>query len=871
MSVLDQTRNQRGVQTLGTEFHNDVAGGHGYMIPHTNGSTYCVFARNFLDGVQQRRLFISYTTDGGLTWATPVQLTSGNWDDDPCGLQLDTGSTSSDIGIVFTRSSDATSTSTRTVYRIGVEVSGLTVNTPVDPLTGSPNGYKFPSLVKTSSGFAIYAISNALSSNAAVTVWTNTSFTTNNWVLASISNFWGGSTLNIYSLSVKRLANGDFAAISVVRTAFNGTVGGIPPRGIVRLDVYVTFSDDEGTTWSTPQNLTNYSGTPSLDLSGLTVAFDADLAQLTDGTVVVLYSEALTPQAISDTTTLALPSNAGNVICAVYHPVHNYLILGTDDPTNGGIWVYDLTGQTRTRLHTGSTPALWGNVIQDVSISSDGKYLAIGHSTGLEIVDTTSATISSWTITPIRTSTTPASLNADMQIVHFDTSGYLLYVAYGASSSSNVWGFVIDASSPTVLTNLNLTIGSNLTVINFFVQASDLLVVSSNYVGRTNKTTGASLYATNFSGASINAAAADDLNNEVVAVGIMASVTGLHRLTDSGSAFAIAQSFSPTTTPACPSSIDSRTLKTIPGVGCYFSSGATGAGSEGFYAFGPREPIGYITHHGGGQAMGENQFPPDLNGMSLIKSGDWRFSSDDSRSIYLSMTHLGRLRYGFFPYHTGTQQLTTAGVDFYDVVNINRVDAYRKLQKPRFAADSNDNLVIYVRKYDTADPNTPFAAMNGHVEPDAYKLMMRARILASSTRELQMRARIRVNQATSLDMQARIVFAQCLKMKARIVPINTVGISMRARIFGFQSTSVENQFLVESDQETTVRMTFIASTGNVRAQSMTMRARIVRSYTTEVTNHLIVTNQQVNPGVFSFSAEVTRLQNMTMQARITRP
>jgi hypothetical protein len=878
MAVIDLERNQKGIQTLGTEFQDLVAAGHGCVIAHTNGYTYCVFARNYSNAVDERRLYISKSTDNGVTWSAPTQLTSGNWDDNPSGIQLDTSSTTSDIGVVFTRATDPVTINSCTLTRIGIDQSTLALTTPVDPITGSPTGLKYPSLVKVAAGYKIFSITAVYASSADVSVYSNSDFTTNTWTGSTLATFWGSSTLNPFSLRVKRLANGDLAAISVVRTALNGATTQGPgnlPRAIVRTDVYVAFSADDGATWSAVQNLTNYSGTPSLDLIGLTVALDADLTQLSDGTVVVAYQEGITPQYVDSNTTLVLPSNVGNVTCAVYHSGKNYLILGCDDTTNGGLYIFDLTGQTVTHINTASTPAIWGNAVKTMDLSSDEKYLAVGHTAGLEIIDTTDPTISNWTITPIRTTTTPASRVASMHKVRFDSSGYNLYVSYGAASVSNVYGFWIDASAPSSLTDLMATIGGGVANVEFVITSGALYAIPiAGRISKTNKVTGADTYTTNIGGSSSwNTITMDDVNNEIIVTGTQSGGSnGLSRVSDTGSGFSVTQDFNTGTNP----SIGSLVLgvaqnRRVNGNGLFYNYGASGATTAGYYSFGIQKPLGWLNFARNDLDLGENAYNSTWQGSAVLKDGSWLLMTNGANAVLISLSKSGRPRYGFFPYNTGTHQLTTTGVDFYDMTNTLHLASYDKLQKISLTSDSLDTLICYFRKADLTIDTGQWSATIAYVEPDTRRLTMRARIRNTYTQTLDMRARIKATYTAALDMRARIVFAQCVYMRARIVPITSQSMTMRARIFARKQTVLENDFLVSAAQVTKMRSLFYATYGNVRNQSLTMKARIAPVYKQRMTSGFIVYNSQSGALMLQQAAALSTLQIMQVKARIAIP
>jgi hypothetical protein len=882
MSILDQQRNQKGVQALGTEFVGTTVAGHGCMIAHTNGNVYCVFARNYLDAVQERRLYISYSSDNGITWAAPTELTSGNWDDEPAGIQLDPTDTASEIGVVFLRTNSVTGTTqVPTLTRIGINASTLALTTPVDPITGSPTGYRSPALVQTSTGFLIFACN--VNPAAAMFVWSNTAFATNTWSSSNIGTFFGSATTLIFSVNAKRLANGHIGIVSAVRTALAGS-DAIPGTGnqdthIVRTDVFTAFSADDGGTWGSVQNLTNYAGTPLQDMIGQPIAFDADLAELSDGSVVVAFNEGFAPQVVATTlTTLGLGASAGSVTAVVYHPGKNYLIIGCADATNGGVFILDLTGQTVTRLHTSSTPAIWANTVASIDLSSDGKYLAVGHGSGLEIIDTTDALIANWTIVPIRTTTSPASLTNAVAYCRFDTSGYTLYVAYGAASSANVWGFLIDASNPVALTNLMSTTGGTIANNYFVITSGGLISVpgGTSRISKTNKSTGADTYTTTITGAAFNAIFHDDVNDEYVAFGTNASAAnGIHRISDSGAAFSITESFTATTNPAAKG--PANVLKqhgVIPGSGILYTQAAdTGSSTvRGFYSFIAQKPLGYVQSYQTAD-LGDTYMTLAPALIRPIKTDAWMFSglNNTAAALFIDLQHSGRVRYGFFPYVAGTQQLTTAGVDFYDMVNLTRVGtgAGNTLQKLSIDANATDDLFLYARKADYTGIANPLAAVNGHVEPDAYKLTMRGRVLKTITSTLDVRARIRNTYSATLDMRSRIVFAQCIYMKARIVPINTVTMTMGARIQGAKSSDLIVSYDVQALQSGQIRVQFSALTGYIARQGVSLQARIVPIKRSRMTGYFLVQAGAVSGGI-TFISTLKGMPTVAMRAFIQR-
>jgi len=150
MAVIDLQRQHVGIQSLSSQLSNYVAAGQGAMLLHTDGYVYCVFARTYIDGVSQRRLYMSRSNDTGLTWSTPIEISSGYWDDDPAIIQLDLGDTESDIGIVFTRND--------TLTRFTCDKDTGYATSPYDPITGTVQYKKWVNVVHTSGGFMILCL-----------------------------------------------------------------------------------------------------------------------------------------------------------------------------------------------------------------------------------------------------------------------------------------------------------------------------------------------------------------------------------------------------------------------------------------------------------------------------------------------------------------------------------------------------------------------------------------------------------------------------------------------------------------------------------------------------------------------------------------
>lgn len=857
------------------------------MVYHTNGTVYAIFARNYNNAVIERRLYLSSSTDNGVTWSAEVQLTTGGFDDEPTAIQLDTGDNNSDIGVVYISAlTPVTNTSpVKVLRRFTVDTSGA-VLTPLDSLSVAGD-YQSPCLVKTAAGFSVFLRDSQLSPTIRVT--TNTVFVNNSWTAAAQvgnANFLGASTNQIFDLSVTRMANGHLCLMACARTALDGAgtttnFGPNVPAGTVRCDLFSVFSNDDGGTWGTPQNLTNYTGTPGLDMVGISTAISGYGIGLSDGSVAVAFQEGIASQVIHSATSLAMPSNPGFLQTAVYHATHNMLIICCNSAFggDGGILIYDLTNQTRTRLYTSSTPPLWVNTCQDLALSYDDKYLAVASDGSLDILNTTDPDPANWTIVGIRTTSTPATLSNNMLLAKFEPSSYTLYVAYGSNpASANVWGFKIDASNTLAgITNLKYAQSGFSAAIDFFPRSNGSIVVTySNFVDSVSKTTGLLLYSTQFTGYSFIATIYDDASGAFLVGASHASGTAYWKVTDSGSAFSFGTGFY---TPA--SSTDSDPA--IQGVAAQLQQSVPGVGaivvSEGDGGYTKRDFYSYLdgTFYG----CAHNQTWSYVNEYLANNSGR-RYPDAMKNTTWLcqlgtnvvGLNHIrkrGRIRWTIFPYVAGAKQLTTAGVDFYDMLNTLRLDATSPLSIRRFGLtrDASDQIYSFLGRYDLHRSTQMLAALNGTIEPDAYKLLVRARIQNTYTQTLTARARIQVTYTQTLDSRARIVFAQCLKMQARIVPISTESLQMRAMILNGKRETLQIDYDVAGPKSAKLRVTFSAQTGYNTKQSMSMAARIAPVYRTRFTGYFLVSGQQAVTGI-TFSNVVHYQQTLASRAYITK-
>lgn len=879
MAIIDLQRNHLGIQSLVTQFANYAAAGRGAMLSHSDGYVYCVFARNYLDGVlEQRRLYMTRSNDNGVTWSAAIELSTGPWDDFPALIELsgsdhssDNATLADDIGIVFTRGNayGAAVAEHTILARFTFDKDNGTITSPIDPITTSPASKMWPSVVRTSTGFLICCLDYAGIATPNVYQYINTSFTLNAWSAATKTVF--PTNEQPMSLSVKRLSNGHLAMVGAYRTSLDGAAtanSGMAnlPGGILRCDVGAFFSSDDGGTWTSVQNLTNYAGTPAFDLAmGIPSVASVDLQELSDGTVVVGYQEHTAPQFLSNATSLQLPTGTIGTLIPRYHAGKNALFVGADNSTNGGVFVFDLTAQSRIRIHTGSTPPIWTNDVSNFALSPDETMLAVTTTTGgLTILDISDPVSTNWTVVKELRTTSTSNPGArglgsnNVSRIKWDGND-TIYLSYGVSMTA--WGERYDISTDT-LTLLLLAVSGLVT--DFVLRPTKLVTINSTTIDAVSKTTGASLYHSSHSlGAEEKNIFYDSVNDEYVGV----SLTILARITDNGSSFTEVELFTATSTPAWGGCSGLDRLVEIYGKGLVVPSRKNRQNQ--WYSFASKQPAGeraratYLS-------LGENaDNGPGFRFMGLaVKNNTWLLLPGSlSVIVAQNLVNVGRIRYAYCAYDAGTKVITPG--DFYDLCNINKVGTnMTSLQFPNFCADADDRLYWYFCRWDLLQPGgNEFAPVLGVVDPDSVKITMLARILRSQTHTFTSRSRIQSTATVSLSMRMRIVFAQCLKMKARIVPRQAATLSMRAGILGGRSNTCLMSFSVQGVSASRVRAAFYVNTGRVGRVTVTCRARIVGVYAARMTGHFLV-KAGTGSGKLNFSVTATQSWPLTARARI---
>lgn len=850
-SILDNLRDNRGIRILDTQLNStsEMAGAYDILY-HTNGYIYIAFARNNLayPAVGARQIWMARSTDGGTTFETPIQISDNDdrWHDYPAILQIDPTDTGSSIGLIFTKQNDwqdrLVSTNLRKYpYRVLVSVD-LALESPIDVIA-IYNTIGSLTVVRGINSFQIYCINTTLDylqiyENPIVLGNTADGFTNNAWTLRSISNFAGtGKTLR--SIKVRPLSSGHLALVGAIETAVTDE--------LPLCNLGLSFSADDGTTWSAFQYLTSFTGTPAIDIAGLTGVVQADLAEVAANQLAIVYQEGTPSQVLTTSSTPAITLTNPRDI--VYHSGKNALFIATFDT---GIYVYDCASQTYIfHFTTSSTPPIWNEQVTSIDISPDGKYLAAsmfaefysGNPGGIDVWDISDATPANWTVVAsLRNTTTPAIKGTSVYWCEFIDNTRIAYL-HGVGTTNGVIGGILD------VTNLgsgilDILAPNNQKSITSFTQAyidltNDAIYIAQvNYVWKSKISDGTVVYS-QYYGSSIawSQIFYDPVNNELV----IPYGTNLFRYEDTGAAFTLLETISQTTNPRVPETITSYGASEPIGTGGLLLG--TNQMGNIWYDFHSKKVTGAFTDSTNPDILGYD--PPILyNSISkLIKSDEWLVTfGGDAATIHMQrISQTGKLRWGIFTYTPATKLVDDTSDDFHlfcDTTWVSANDALH-LVNPRISAAPLGNVVLTALRY--YPQSTGIQLVTGVMNREHLTIGIKAAIAKRITNTVTSRARIRLNPTKTVDIKVRIVFAQCIKIMAYIMPKQVQTTQIRASILNFKSTSFTGTFNVNFlGMQKNIRMQFTANTGFTGLQTFSTKARIVKSNRKRFTGHFLV-------------------------------
>jgi hypothetical protein len=866
MAIIDLQHNHTGVQSWETKFGADVMGGRGALVGHPDGYTYAIFARNYQDGISERRLYLTRTIDKGINWSDPIQITAGSWDDDPCALTLDESDTSSSIALAFVRNGYLMRTT------INKETGVPTAIDYIDPVDMTVKDVMSPTLIRTlDGGYAIFYLNKLSMNYYYVSVARNAnSFTMNSWVVSKYNNPYLIPSANTpYSISVKRLLNSHLMMVATVRTALNGAALSEGSnaygwqnivRGIMQTNIVVLFSSDDGITWTTPDQLTSYANDTSFNLDGFDSVANCDCLQLSDGRIVVAYEEHTAPILFNSETTSSAPTTWGYTFKAKYHEDKDLVFYCGNNLTTGGLFYFSKGNFDGVhRISATSTPYVWTNDIVDLDISPDGNLLVTGSWTGgLTLIDISDANPANWrTLYCLHYLTDPGDQLTTLGAVEngvalarvfqlaFQDDNTVVFSYKGMTTADGVaggiWRYQLDANRDIIttgdnkhtLTNWKATQSGGVTTCPFVLQGGRIVAPYAGYMLSVSLTTGEIVRSTSITETGTH------IFYDSVRDQFISSLSGdLYFYTDNGSSFTQVAHLDPTTTPA------------YPGGSSSYGYGVFNVSNRGILSFltgrlswtplSNRKCAGYrnildFLH------LGDNFYSGNLDYAEIICPG-WLALCSQNQIIFIPINKTGRLRYAYFTYDAVNKALVKTGVDWYDVCNAVKMgDEVNRVHFSSIIRDLEDRLYLYCTRYDYYYGSNEFGVLVGVIEPDVKKIQAKARIRNTYIDLLQSKGRIRNTYSPTFDLRVRVAFAQCFKVKARIVPRVSKNLSMRAAIKGRKTTSTTITFNVLGTNITKrCRLKFTVQTGYNRTIGLQARASIAKVQTTRMTCHFLV-------------------------------
>jgi hypothetical protein len=862
-SILDNLRDNRGIRILDTQLNSTSAMAGAYdILYHTNGYIYVAFARNNLayPAVGDRQIWMARSTDGGTNFETPVKISEDNdkWHDNPAILQIDPADTGSPIGLVFTQAVDwqdrLTAANERGYpYRVLVDVD-LTLLSSIDILTNATYNNSGLTVVRGLNSFQVYCLVAGsadyirLYENVINLGNTADGFLNNAWTTRTISNF-AGTGQTIKSIKVRPLSSGHLALVGAIQRS----VVGLQPL----CDLGATFSSDDGLNWSAFQYLTNYTGTPAVDLVGIDQCVDVDVTEVAANQLAIVYQEGTPSQELKSTSSPSL--TLSNVFGVVHHSSKNVLFIADIN----GIYVFDLaTSTTIFHFTTSSTPPLWyEKVYAGVTLSPDGKYLATGsiiddtNPGALDVWDISDATPANWTVVAsLRTTTTPAIKGTSITWCKFISNTEIAYTHAGGTSAGVIGGILDVTDLGSGITDILAP--NNIVSTTFYAQPhvdtdnDAIYICASNYLWRSKISDGTVQYSYNYgSTMAWLSVYHDPINDELV----LPYSTRLFRFTDTGAAFTLLETISGTTDPRVPETIENQsTFEPIGTGGLLLSTNQKGSI---WYDFHSRKITGAQTDAPNIDVLGYDPFIEYTQRATTIKNTEWLAYAHNTGLHMQRISQTGKLRWGIFTYTPATKVIDDTSDDFHllcDTAWVSANDALH-LVKPKISTAPLENVVLTAIRY--YPQSSGIQLITGVMNRERLTIGMKATIAKVITKTFTSRARIRLNPTRTVSMKAGMVFAQCLKVMAYIMPKQVQTFQMKASMLNFKSTSFTGLFSVSyPGKQRALRLQFTANTGYTGLQTTTSKARIVKVGKKRFTSHFLVMGNPNTTGAITFEA-----------------
>lgn len=874
-NILDSLRDDRGVRILDTQL-DSISGlaGNYDLLYHTNGTIYATFARTNLDRpdasqIIDRQIWAASSIDGGASFSAPLQITArGHWDDSPALCQIDPTDVNSPIGMVFTRAnvySDPTNNLGETVYpyRTLLDTS-LTRISPIDILTNSYGGSYALSLFRANNRFVLVTLTGLDN----LTIYENLiigdnpadGFLDNAWTRRYINGFAG--TYNLSSLKVRCLKNGHLALVGAVAKT---TVGDIP-----KCDLGVSFSSDDGYTWTAFQYLTNYAGTPALDMVGIDQCLAADIAEIGDNQLAIVYQEGRPAQTLGNYSSPTLAARRGAI---TYHAGKNLLFIGGNngsDSVSNGIWVYNPATQTFIfHITPTSTPSVWSQYIYSLAISTDGKYLAAGTSGSLDIWDISATDPAAWTVvSSLRKTTTPALTSANIGWVKFIDDRHLLFgnlSEVGGGTHTAVWGGMLDVTNisggitPLTTPSIYVYYINNFSEIH--VSDTEIHVASAGYFWVNALSDGSLSRYCAITGGTPTDTLYDAINDEW----ILPYSSTIYRLHDRDSALTLVDTLTTTTNPMILFGIQAS-MGLHSGALIYLNDGIA------WYDYTSRTFTGPIQSNAEIDVLGINFTHDDVYASYILKGQDWIAYITDAGYQLQYVKTTGKLRWGVFTYNPSTKLIDLGSDDLSLMCDTGWVpsDDAEHLVKPRICRTPGGNVCLTAfRYYPTRIGARPLALVTGVMDLENKQLGMKACIANRTANPPTVRFKSRVSKplVPTMSMRVRLQHAQCLKMGAFIMSGQLKDLSAKACILGRKSNRWPGDFSVVSGSlKQRLRLQFTVNTGYNGIWGCSMKARILQKASTRFTAHFVVAVNPTTAGFVSESIKLSYLNILGMKA-----
>lgn len=879
-TIQDTLKNGRGIKILDTQLDStDGLAGKYDLLYHSNGRIYIAFARNDLSysaskQTATRHIWVAYSTDGGTTFNEPVQITTSlsAWYDNPALCQIDPNDSDSPIGLALTYASSWTAANYPNRTLIDTELNRLS---PIDVVTNATYAFSSLTLLRGSNRFILIGLNETEDS---LSIYENNivdgndadGYLNNAWIFRKVYNF-AGTGKSIRSIRVRLLSNGHLALIASVAKAMTGEVP--------LCDLGVCFSSDDGYTWTAFQYLTNYTGTPAVDLVGIDQCLSADLAELDNNQLAIVYQESIPRQTLGYYSSPQF--NKSTARNAEYHTSKNLLFLPIYYYSDG-IWVYDPATQTFPfRFTQSSTPPVWNTSINCISLSTDGKYLAAATASSLDVWDISATNYADWTIvTSLRTSN--GLLEGNISWCQFTDEKTLVFSYSESSGVDYVWGGIVDVTDLGAgITNLQGPASSIRYVFSanntpsIDVTNNEIYVTEGGYFWVSSLIDGTCLrFYSPLTTNDIPVVTHDTINDEW----ILCSYNRLYRLKDNGTTITLLSTMTPTSNPMLSTEIHGGFG--IPDTGIFlYSLVSLKPSSILWYDFHNQKLMGSILGTSEYEALGFG-LPPNPKQSRLLKNNEWLITAtaDNTPTYFFQyIKSTGRLKWGVFDYNPVTKAIDTDSDDLYPLCNTAWIpeDDTEHLVNPRICAAPMGNVCIAAFRYfPTRGDSRPLALVTGVMNLEHKSLSMRAAISKRTQNPptLQTRGRVTKYNLWELTVKAQINFAQCLRIRAWIIPEQLQTVQLRASISNRKSVRWPGTFnVVFVGRQRKLRLQFTVNTGYTGLWECSSKARIIKTARKRFTGHFIVGARPINSGTFTCQSVTLSYQNiMSMKAFIVR-